>query len=110
MKYPELVPDRVCTADVTVYHTEGLNREGSRKTSEIYTGKCFHNEHSKQKINAEKQLIIISGEALFNGDIAPGLKKIEGYAEIGGREYVIDGSFKAKNPDGSVNYTRLELI
>jgi hypothetical protein len=110
MKFPQLVPDRVCTVPVVVYRTDGLNRDGSKKKTVTYEGKCFHTEKSKQKLTADKQLITLTGEALFNGDIAPDSPKIEGYAEIGGREYVIYGSEKAKNPDGTVNYTRLELI
>lgn len=110
MKFPKLVPDRVCVTPVTVYRTDGLNRDGSKKKTVIFEGKCFHSERSKQKLNAEKQLITLSGEALFSGDIAPDSAVIDGYAEIGGREYRINASEKAKNPDGSVNYTRLELI
>ena len=52
----------------------------------------------------------MSGEALFCGDIAPDNAVIEGYAVIGDRTYKIYGSEKAKDPDGRVNYTRLELI
>ena len=55
-------------------------------------------------------MITLSGEALFCGDIAPDSPIIDGAVEIGGREYKIYGSEKAKNPDGTVNYTRLELI
>lgn len=110
MKYPRLVPDSVCTTHCIVYQTEGLNRDGSKKKTVIFEGKCFHSEKSKQKLNAEKQLITLSGEVLFNGDISPGTAVIDGYAEIGGREYRIYASQKAKNPDGTVNYTRLELM
>ncbi len=110
MRWPELVPDRVCTTPVCVYQTDGLNRDGSRKRTVTYIGKCHHTEKSFQKLSADKQLITLSGQALFNGDISPETPKIEGYAEIGGKEYIIFGSEKAKNPDGSVNYTRLELI
>lgn len=110
MKYPELVPDRVCTTPVTVYRTNGLNPDGSKKKTVTFEGKCFHSEKSQQKLNAEKQLITLSGEALFNGDIAPDSPTIDGYAEMGGKEYKINDSEKAKNPDGSVNFTRLELM
>ncbi len=110
MKFPKLVPDRVCVAPVTVYRTDGLDRDGSKKKTVIFEGKCFHSERSKQKLNAEKQLITLSGEVLFNGDIAPDSAVIDGYVFIGGREYRINASEKAKNPDGSVNYTRLELV
>lgn len=110
MKFPQLVPDRVCKTAVTVYRTEGLNRDGTKKKTVIFEGKCFHSEKAKQKLNAEKQLITLTGEVLFNGDIAPDSPIIDGYAEIGSREYKIYSSEKAKNIDGTVNYTRLELI
>ena len=77
MKFPRLVPDRVCTTAVTVYRTDGLNRDGTKKRTVIFEGKCFHSEKSRQKLSAEKQLITLSGSALFNGDIAPDSPIIE---------------------------------
>ena len=44
MKYPKLVPERVCTTPCTVYRTDGLNRDGSKKRTVIFEGKCFHSE------------------------------------------------------------------
>ena len=70
MKYPALVPDRICNTPATVYREDGLNRDGSPKRTVIFEGKCFYSEKTKYKITAEKQLITLSGEALFNGDIA----------------------------------------
>lgn len=110
MKFPVLVPEKICVTPCRICRTDGLNRDGSKKKTIIFEGKCFHAEKSKQKLNVEKQLITLSGEALFNGDIAPDCNVIDGYVEIGGREYEIYASQKAKNPDGTVNYTRLELI
>lgn len=110
MKYPQLVPDRVCKTACKVFQTGGLNRDGSKKKTVLFDGNCFYSEKSRQKLNAEKQLITLSGEALFNGDIAPDSAVIDGYVEIDGKEYKINASEKAKNPDGSVNYTRLELM
>lgn len=110
MRYPQLVSDRVCVTPCTVYKTDGLNRDGSKKRTVIYEGKCFHAEKATQKLNAEKQLITLSGAVLFNGDIAPDSSVIDGYVMIKETEYKIYSSEKAKNPDGTVNYTRLELI
>lgn len=111
MKFPELVPDRVCNISVKIYRTDGLNRDGSPKRTVIFEGKCFYAEKTKQKINAEKQLVTLSGEMLFNGDIFPDTDVIEGEAEIlSGIRRKIYASEKARNPDGTVNYTRLELI
>lgn len=94
-----------------MYREDGLNRDGSPKRTIIFEGKCFFSEKTKQKITAEKQIITLSGEALFNGDIAPDSDIIAG--EILLKSDVkrkIFASEKAKNPDGTVNYTRLELI
>lgn len=110
MKFPRLVPPRVCVTPCRITQTDGLLPDGSRRQTVIFEGKCFHTQKSRQKLSAEKQLITLSGEALFNGDIAPDRPLIEGYAEIGGRKYTIYGSEKATDPDGNVNYTRLELI
>lgn len=110
MRYPKLVPDRVCVTPCTVYQTDGLNRDGSKKETVIFKGKCFHSEKATQKLNAEKQLITLSGAVLFNGDISPDSPVIDGYVKLNERDYKIYSSEKAKNPDGTVNFTRLELI
>ncbi len=111
MKFPSLVPDKVCNTPVTVYRENGLNRDGSPKRTVVFEGKCFYSEKTKQKITPEKQLITLSGEALFNGDIAPDTDIINGEVQLlSGVKRRIYASEKAKNPDGTVNYTRLELI
>lgn len=111
MKYPQLVPDKVCTTPVKVSRTGGLNRDGSPKHTVIFEGKCFYTEKSRTKLTADKQLVTLSGEALFNGDIAPGSDTITGEVSLlSGIVREIFSSEKAKNPDGTVNYTRLELI
>ncbi len=111
MKYPQLVPDRVCTTPITVYREGGLNKDGSPKRTVVFDGKCNYSEKTKQIVNAEKQLITINATALFNGDIAPDADSIEGEVNVlHGRHRRIYSSDKARNPDGTVNYTRLELI
>lgn len=111
MKFPQLVPNKICNIYVKIYRTYGLNRDGSPKKTVIFEGKCFYSEKTKQKITAEKQIITLSGEMLFNGDIAPDTDIIEGEAELlSGICRKIYASEKARNPDGTVNYTRLELI
>lgn len=54
MKYPQLVPDRVCTTPITVYRESGLNRDGSPKRTTIFEGKCNYSEKTVQRITAEK--------------------------------------------------------
>ena len=111
MKYPQLVPDRVCTTPITVYRESGLNRDGSPKRTVIFEGKCNYSEKTIQRITADKQLITLNATALFNGDIAPDVDNIEGDVNVlSGIHRRIYASQKNRNPDGTVNYTRLELI
>lgn len=111
MKFPQLVPDRICKTTVRIYRTDGINRDGSPKKTVIFEGKCFYSEKTKQKITADKQLVTLSGEMLFNGDISPDKDITEGEAALlSGIRRKIYASEKARNPDGTVNYTRLELI
>lgn len=96
---------------VTVYRENSLNRDGSPKRTVIFESKCICNEKTKQKITAEKQIITLSDGALLNGDIAPDFDIITGEIQLkSGVKRRIYASEKAKNPDGTVNYTRLELI
>ncbi len=111
MKYPQLVPDRVCTTPITVYRESGLNRDGSPKRTVIFEGKCNYSEKTVQRITAEKQIITLNAVALFNGDITPDVDNIEGDVDVlSGIHRRIYASQKCRNPDGTVNYTRLELI
>lgn len=113
MKFPCLVPDKVCHTSAVVYADDGLNRDGSPKRDIIFEGKCFYDEKTKQMLSADKTLITLSGAVLFNGDIAPGKDIIHGKIQIGDNSEItrnIYSSMKAKNPDGTVNYTKLELI
>ena len=62
-------------------------------------------------MTADKQIITLNAVALFNGDIAPDVDNIEGEVNVlSGIHRRIYASQKCRNPDGTVNYTRLELI
>lgn len=111
MKYPQLVPDKVCNTPITVYREDGLNRDGSPKRTVIFEGRCNYSEKTTQRMTADRQLITLNATALFGGDIAPGSDTIEGMVTVlHGIHRRIYASQKCRNPDGSVNYTRLELI
>ena len=111
MKYPQLVPDQVCTTPITVYREGGLNRDGSPKRTAIFEGKCNYSEKTYLRMTADKQLVTLNATALFNGDIAPDTDIIEGDVEVlSSIHRHIYASQKCRNPDGTVNYTRLEVI
>lgn len=64
----------------------------------------------KKVYTSEKVLVEVTGTCLIPGDIAPELTVISGgTAQIFGMYRDIAIGTKARNPDGSVNYTQLEL-
>lgn len=112
MKYPCLVPPVFCRTPIAVtIYGEGLTDRGEPKI--IFEGVLFCNmqEGAKTVLTDQKKLVEISGTALFNGDIAPDVPVIsDGEVKVfGGVRRILRG-VKARNPDGTVNYTELELI
>ena len=76
-----------------------------------YSGKCNYQDKARTVLTAEKKLIQITGTALFPGDICPDLPVISGgSATIFGVKRRIEQGTKARNPDGSVNYTEVMLV
>lgn len=113
LKWPQLVPSQACCTPITVQLQTGLNLDGTPKQETIFEGKCNYSEKSRQVMNAERQLIQLNACALIPGDIAPG-RDIAGEVVIRGAGAetvrVIYSASRARNPDGTVNYTQLELV
>lgn len=109
MKWPRLVPLRACQTPCTVILTDGVGEDSTPKVAATLTLKCNWQDKPKQVLNAERQVIHLSGTALFDGDIAPQLDILAGTVEIYGKTWAIHQGSKCRNPDGTVNYTRLEL-
>lgn len=112
MKYPCLVPKRLCRTDISLtIAPEGLTEYGEPLPAVNYKGKCNYQDKAKTILTAEKKLVQITGSALFPGDICPQLPVISGGTAIvfGTERRILEGR-KARNPDGSVNYTEVLLI
>lgn len=112
MRYPSLVPNRWCKTPIyVVINQEGISEDGEPlKALEIDT-LCNYQDEAKKVLTEQQQLIEIEGTALFNGDIAPSLASISnGTVIVNGIKRRIYRGTKARNPDGTVNYTKLELV
>ena len=112
MKYPCLVPKRLCKTEIGLkFDREGLNEYGEPLEPVSYSGLCNYQDRAKTVLTDEKKLIEITGVALFPGDICPGLPVISGGEAtiFVARRRVLQGT-KARNPDGTVNYTEVLLI
>lgn len=112
MKYPCLVPKERCKTVIRLeIEQEGLNEYGEPLETVKYTGKCNYQDKARTILTAEKKLVEITGSALFPGDICPTLPTISGgTAEVFGCRRRIQQGMKARNPDGTVNYTEVLLI
>lgn len=112
MKYPCLVKEAFCTTPISLtVHAEGLDENGGPVIAFKKTMFCNYQDTAKTVLTADKKLIQLSGVALFPGDIAPDLPTLSGgTAIIHGVERTIFKGAKVRNPDGTVNYTRIDLI
>ncbi len=112
MKYPCLVPKRLCKTDISlILHEEGLSESGGPLVVAELSLKCNYQDSAKMIMDTDQKLVQISGIALFPGDICPSLPVISGgEATIFGKERSIMQALKVRNPDGTVNYTELRLV
>ena len=66
---------------------------------------------ARVSMTKDKEKIELAGVALFIGDLCPSIPVIaSGTVKIKDAEYSINKGTKNLNPDGTVNYTTLELI
>lgn len=112
MKYPCLVPKRLCKTDIHVtIEQEGVSEDGGPLEAFAADLKCNYQDTAKAVLTAEGKQIQLSGIALFPGDIAPNLPTLSGgTVSIYGAERTIYQGNKARNPDGTVNYTEMGLV
>ena len=109
--YPCLVPKWALNAVVNVNISNGLNEDGAEDTITLADLQCNLQFKSTQKLTAQKEIVTISGKAMFPGDAFPDVAKIEGGTlEYNGETYDIYAGQKHLNFDGTVNYTELELM
>lgn len=72
--------------------------------------RCNFQDRSGIKIADKKQEVQTTSSILISGDIAPGIDRIGfGYVVIHGIKRNIVSGAKWRNPDGTVNYCRLDV-
>jgi hypothetical protein len=104
MKLP--FPRWQANTDIKVYST--VQGEDGEEETILYEGKCIYTDKSRTVLNAERQLITLSGKAVIEGDINP-RKIIQGYIEVDNVKKKIYEAERPKNPDGTVFSTELNL-
>lgn len=112
MRYPDLVRDSMCKtfAKVSINKSDAYDEDGEPVEGYVYSGRCNYQEKAHTIITADKRKVEVTGKCLFNGDILPDVNTLDGgMVNILGRDRKIEYSFKARNPDGTVNFTQLEI-
>ncbi|MFW5436354.1 hypothetical protein [Paenibacillus apiarius] len=106
MKFP--FPRWNQVTPVQVFQTE-LSEDGEPVEELIFDGLALYDEKSRQVLDSERRLVLLSGLVIIEGDINPG-KVIEGFVKIDGVDKDIFRTRRPRNPDGSVFSTELELM
>ena len=111
MRFPALVPPGVCTTPISlVLYAEGLTEDGAPETALALEGLCSWQDGGRTELTAEQKYVRVSGRAYFPGDLCPDLPEITaGYGVIFGQKRPIAAGVKARNPDGTVNYTEVRF-
>lgn len=99
-------PKWLANTHVEVFY-EGTNSDGDYVEDSIHKGKCIYTDKSRQVLNAERQLILLSGKAVIEGSIYEG--SFEGYVIVSGVKKKIYSIERPLNPDGSIFSTELNL-
>lgn len=95
-------------ATVTVAVRNGEIEDGHEVTTELYSGPCNLSQTEKRVQDKEGVYIPLAGIIHIKGDIAPDLVTYDCTVSINGQEYAGEAK-KLRNPDGSINHTRIVL-
>ena len=113
MRYPRLLRKRDLTTPATIHlYTETVDEYGQPVDYEReITVMCNYQDSAKAVLTDKARVIKVTGVMLIDGDICPDLAVLSsGTVEIHGVRRDISSGTKARNPDGTVNYTRIELM
>lgn len=111
MTFPCLVRPEVCRTPLRlVLEAEEINEDGAPVTALEWSGTCNWQDGGRTELTEEQKYVRVAGRAYIPGDIAPELAVISGgWGEIFGARREILRGIKARNLDGTVNYTEVRF-
>lgn len=87
-------------------YTTTLNEDGEDVLKSAFVGKCIYTNKQKTIMTPDRQLIMLSGKVVIEGNI----NVIEGsYVEVNKEKKRVFSIEKPINPDGSIFSTELNL-
>ncbi len=111
MRWPRLVAGFTQSTPVAVtVELEGFDRDGAPIEGASWEGSANWQDVSKRVYSRDRVEIDVTASLYIDGDPFPEVASITGgTVEAFGEERDIVLGSKGRNPDGSVNFTRLEL-
>lgn len=111
MNYPNLVLKNFCqcAVDVIIYE-EGLTEAGAPIEHMFNNLKCNYQSGGKTFLTDYQKVVEVYGSCYFQGDPFSDIPEItSGKVKLNGFEREILKGIKARNPDNTVNFVKLEL-
>lgn len=112
MRWPKLVvPFTQSTPVSVVINADGIDEDGAPVEGVSWYGNCNWQDHVAEVFAKEKAETEVHAILYIDGDPFPTMNVIAGgdVTTAYGEERSIVSGMKARNPDGTVNYTRLDL-
>lgn len=112
MIYPKLVRKCDCKIPVEIhFYIDDLDENGQQIEINVINVKCNYQEESKNQNTDKSSISRGIGKIYLHDDIIPQYNNInDGYVIILGNKRQISQVIKARNPDGTVNYLRIDVI
>lgn len=111
MRWPRLVlPFALGIQAQAVVDADGIDEDGAPIEGARWSGRCNWQDHVSEVFVRDKAETEVHARLYIDGDAFPTLQVIAGGTVTAfGEERTIVAGCKARNPDGTVNHTRLDL-
>ena len=111
MRWPRLVLGFAQSMPVeATVDADGIDEDGAPIVGAEWSGSCNWQDRTVEAFDKDMAETKVTATLYVDGDPFPGLAVIAGgtVSAMGGERQIVQG-MKARNPDGTVNYTRLDL-
>ena len=111
MRWPSLVKAFAQSTPVTVsVEAEGYDEDGAPVEVATWEGDASWQDTARRVFSTDRGEDAATATLYMSGDVLPDVAHIAGGSvnAFGSERRIVAGT-KARNPDGTVNYTRLEL-
>ena len=111
MRWPSLVKQFAQSTPVSVsVEAEGYDEDGAPVEAATWEGEASWQDTARRTFATDRGEDVATATLYMSGDVLPGVPRIAGgtVSAFGHERRIVAGA-KWRNPDGTVNYTRLEL-